>query len=413
MSIHTPKAISRSFHVTAKPVGALCNLDCTYCYYSHTDALLSHTASDRMSDELLEEFIRQYVAGQDVDSVVFCWHGGEPALMGLDFFRKVTNLQQKYAGTKRIENSFQTNGVLLDAAWCRFFKEHGFLLGLSIDGPRELHDRFRRTRNGEPTFDQVLRAARLLQEHEVSFNALTVIHSDNARHPDEVYGFLTEELGCRHLQWLPCVQRKDSRSVAYGHWDAATMPVIGSLAAKPGHSTSVVADYSVDPDVWGEFLCRTFDLWLKNGLGKVLVNWFESLVAQWMGKQATLCSLAGVCGRSLVTLERDGSLYCCDHFVYPEYRLGHLLETNSQLGDIVYSDRQRHFGCAKHKGLPDCCKQCGYHFACNGECPKNRFLRTPNGQPGLNYLCSGIKRFLAYADPYLRQIAAEVQRDIG
>ncbi len=359
----------------------------------------------RISDELLEEFIRQYIAGQEVDRVVFNWHGGEPALLGLDFFRKAIDIQRKYAGAMRVDNDLQTNGTLLDESWCRFLKEHNFRVGLSIDGPKDLHDRFRVSKGGEPTFDQVYRAVRLLQEHDVPFNALTVISSANARHPDEVYDFLVEDLGCPRLQWLPCVEPKDFCTVAPGYWDPAGMPVMGTEAARPGTADSAVTDWSVDPDDWGEFLCRTFDRWLTKGFGKVTVHWFESLVGQWMGKPALICSLAEVCGRSLVTMEMDGSVYSCDHFVYPEYRVGHLHDKNARLGDMVYSARQRRFGLNKRDTLPEYCKRCRYRFACNGECPKNRFLKTPDGQPGLNYLCSGNKRFFAHADPHLRRIA--------
>ncbi|NUN03861.1 MAG: radical SAM protein [Bryobacteraceae bacterium] len=460
--------LPRSFRAVIKPIGSLCNLECTYCYYLHKKDLLPGTTGRRITDDLLEEFIRQYLAEQDVEEVVFTWHGGEPALLGLDFYRKVVELQEKYGAGKRIKNDLQTNGVLLDDAWCEFLKEHGFLVGLSIDGPKELHDCFRRVgtgmgistvgearesstaltpgpspeagegsfdraltragetgegrldcaltsagEGGEGSFDRVYAAARRLREHGVPFNAVTVIHAVNVRHPEEVYRFLTEELGCRRVQWLPCAELKNFRRVAPGRWDTAEMPVVGSRAARPGSPESVVTDWSVDPDDWGEFLCRTFDLWMKEGLGKVLVNWFESLVGQWMGLPAQICSLGEVCGRSLIAMESDGSLYSCDRFVFPEYKLGNLCDSDRRLGDVVYSIEQREFGCKKRNTLPDYCRSCPYGFACNGECPKSRFLKTPDGQPGLNYFCSGIKRFLEYADPYLRQIAAAVQRKRG
>jgi uncharacterized protein len=363
-----------------------------------------------MSDELLEEFIRQYIASQDLEPVSFTWHGGEPTLLGLDFYRKVISLQQKHAGTKRVVNALQTNGVLLDDSWCRFFKKHEFLVGLSIDGPKHLHDQFRMTKGGEPTFDQVYRAARLLREYGIRLNTLTVVNSVNARHPDEVYRFLTEDIGSHTLQWIPCVEPKDFCTVAPGRWDAANTPMMGTPAARPGNSASVITDWSVDPDDWGEFLCQTFDLWLSRGLGTVTINWFTSLVGQWMGQPPQMCSLAEVCGRSLIAMEKDGSLYPCEHFVYPEYKLGNLLDGDLQLADIAYSAEQRRFGCKKRDALPEYCKQCSYRFACNGECPKNRFLTTPDGQPGLNYLCSGLKRFFAHADPYLRRIVAGLHR---
>ena len=420
---HQPSAApsrryARSFHVLVKPIGSACNLKCSYCYYLGKEELLgtdllgtaplNTMPAGRIDDALLEEFVRQYITAQDVDTVVFNWHGGEPALMGLDFYRRVVALQQTYAGTKQIENDFQTNGVLLDDAWCRFLKEHGFLVGLSIDGPKHLHDRMRLGQGGEPSFDRVYRAARLLQEHEVPFATLTVVSAANARHPGEVYGFLTEELGCRRLQWLPCVEPREFRTTAPGYWDTEKMPTLGSMAARPGHPTSVVTDWSVDPNDWGDFLCQTFYLWMQNGIGTVLVNWFESLVGQWMGKPAQICNLAEVCGRSLVTMDKDGSLYACDHFVYPEYRLGNLRDGN--LDEMIYSPKQEAFGLNKREGLTEYCRQCPYRFACNGECPKNRFIKTPDGEPGLNYLCPGTRRFLSYADPFLRQIADQVQR---
>jgi len=432
-----PDRSLRSFHIVTKTVGATCNLHCSYCYYLYKESLLGSSGSGhsrRISDEQLETFICQYIAGQDHDTVLFNWHGGEPALLGLDFYRKAVALQRKYADGKQIKNDFQTNGVLLDEAWCEFFKQHGFHVGLSIDGPRELHDRYRRDRGGTATFDRVFRAAQLLRQYQVPFNALTVVSAANARQPAEVYTFLTEDLGCRRLQWLPCVAHRDFETTAPGRWPLDRMPILGTTAARPGQADALVTNWSVDPDDWGEFLCRTFDLWLRDNFaaqapsppaplppgasggmqsakrrgGKVSVNWFDSFLQQWMGKPARICSLAPVCGRSLVTLETDGGLYSCDHFVYPEYRLGTLGEPGRDLVDIVYSDQQRIFGEAKHKSLPAYCRRCSYNFACNGECPKNRFLRTPDGEPGLNYLCSGIKRFLTYADPHLRQIVARL-----
>lgn len=400
--------IFQPFHVMAKPIGALCNLACTYCYYLPKKDLLQQDAmADRIADDLLEEFIRQYIVGQDADVIRFSWHGGEPTLLGLEYFRKIVELQQKHAQWKRIENSLQTNGLLLDDGWCQFFKQHDFLVGLSIDGPRHLHDIFRATRGGEPTFDRVCGAVRLLQQHEVSFNTLTVVNSLTARHPDDVYNFLVEEMGCWRIQWLPCVERKDYRTVAPGRWDTDAMPIMGTEAARPGHPTSVVTNWSVDPDALGDFLCQTFYLWMKNGLGRVLVNWFESLVSQRMGQPPEICTLADACGPSLA-LEKDGSLYACDHFVYPEYKLGHLRDADCRLGEVAYAPRRQKFGRDKRDTLPDYCLKCKYSFACNGECPKNRFIKTPDGEAGLNYLCSGIKRFLAYAEPSLDQIVDKI-----
>jgi uncharacterized protein len=403
--------LTRSFQVLVKPIGSQCNLDCAYCYYLHKKDLLHDTTASPISDELLEALIRQYIAAQESDFVGFAWHGGEPTLLDLEFYRKVVRWQQKYAGSKRIENQLQTNGLLLDEAWCEFLLENRFLVGLSIDGPKQLHDRFRVGKGSGSSFDQVYRAACLLRRYGISFNTLTVVNAVNARHPVEVYRFLTEDLGSRWLQWLPCVERNDFRTIAPGRWDTAGMPFLGSEAARPGHPASVVTDWSVDPDDWGEFLCQTFDLWLDHDLGKVFVNWFESLVGQWMRQPAQLCVLAEVCGRSLA-VEKDGSIYSCDHFVYPEYRLGNVGDKNLQLGDLVYSPEQRRFGCRKRDTLPEYCRQCRFRFACNGGCPRTRFIKTPDGQPGLNYLCSGLKRFLTHADPGLRQIVSQLHRPL-
>jgi uncharacterized protein len=388
-----------------KPVGSLCNLDCTYCYYRAKGDLLQDEMGGSMTDDLLEEFIRQYITGQDAPMVIFTWHGGEPALLGLDFYEKAVRLQQKHAGGKRIENDLQTNGLGLDDAWGRFLKRHNFLVGLSIDGPKHLHDRFRVDKGGKPTFDRVVAAAELLRRYDIVFNAMTVVNAVNADYPGEVYRFLTRELGCQRLQWLPCVERKEFRTVPPGYWDPAMMPALGSTAAKPGQRKSVVTEWSVAPEAWGDFLCETFDLWFHNDRGQVLVTWFESLAAQWSGRPPQVCALAHLCGRSPV-VEKDGSVYACDHFVYPEYKLGNLAAPGCSLGDLIYSARQRRFGCDKRDRLPKYCRQCSFRLACHGECPKNRFIKTPDGEAGLNYLCSGLKHFLAHADPYFRRIVA-------
>ncbi len=404
----------RSFRAVIKPTGSLCNLDCRYCYYLHKKDLLRGTTGHRIADDLLEEFIRQYLAEQDVEEVVFTWHGGEPALLGLDFYRKVVELQQKYGGGKRIKNDLQTNGVLLDDAWCEFLKEHEFLVGLSVDGPKELHDCFRRSARGggaeengaegngmnsvlrgEGSFDRVYAAAKRLREHGVPFNAVTVIHGVNVRHPEEVYRFLTEELGCWRVQWLPCAELKDFRTVAPGRWDTAQMPVLGSRAAKPGNPESVVTDWSVDPDEWGEFLCRTFDLWMKEGLGKVFVNWFESLVGQWMGLPAQICSLGEVCGRSLAGDGERRQPVLVRPVRVPRVPLGQPPRGGCRLGEVVYSAKQRSSAAASETR----CRTTAavpYEKAspATGSAPRAGSLKTPDGQPGLNYFCSGIQRSL-------------------
>ena len=347
--------------------------------------------------EVLEEVIRQGIVEQDADTVQFSWHGGEPTLLGLDFFRRVIELEQKYEGGKRVENDLQTNGLLLDDSWCQFLGEHGFLVGLSVNGPKHLHDRFRLTRGGESFFDRTYRAARLLKRHDVAFNTLTVVSSANVRQPDEVYNFLTDDLGCARLQWLPCVEPKDFRTVAPGHWDAPTTPVLGTSAARPGNPDSVVTDWSVDPDNWGEFLCRTFDLWLRKNLGQVLVNWFESVVAQRIGQPPE-------------NLHASVRMRAVGHRQEGRQRLRlrplHLSAVPAGQYPRASARRFRVFRAAEKFGrdkgnLPAHCWQCPYCFACYGECPENRFVKTPDGAAGLNYLCSGLRHFLAHVEPHL------------
>lgn len=384
----------RRFHVMVKPVGAACNLDCTYCFYLHKDELLPAGPSRRMSDEVLEAHIRQYIAGQDGEQVVFSWQGGEPTLMGLEFFQKVVALEARYQKPgQTIENDLQTNGTLLDDEWCRFLKQHNFLVGLSIDGPQHLHDRYRLTKGGRPTFAQVLAAAKLLHQHGVPFNTLTVVNRINAKHPLEVYRFLRREVGSTYIQFIPCVEPRDFTSVAPQKWDPAKLPVVGTPQARPGHPDSIVTEWSVDPLDWGEFLCVIWDEWLSRDFGQVLVNLFETMVAQSMGLPSQLCIFNEFCGKGLA-LERDGSLFSCDHYVYPEYRLGNILEQDE--ADLAFSPQQQQFGFAKRDTLPKMCRECPHLKLCWGECPKHRCLKTKDREPGLNYLCLGLQRFFTH-----------------
>ncbi|BBU29648.1 anaerobic sulfatase maturase [Burkholderia sp. THE68] len=397
----------RRFHVMAKPTGSACNLDCTYCFYLHKEQLLEQRRGQFMNDLTLETFIRQYIEAQDGESIVFSWQGGEPTLMGLDFFRKVVALQQKYEpAAQRIENNLQTNGTALDDDWCAFLEEHGWLVGLSIDGPRELHDIYRVSRAGKPTFDNVMRGVECLHRHSVSFNTLTVVNRVNARRPVDVYRFLTREIGSTYLQFNPCVEPNSFRQVAPQFWDEASIPVVGTARAKPGVEGSVVTDWSVDPYDWGYFLSRTFDEWYREDLGRVLVNLFETAVAQTMGLPSQLCITAPFCGKGLA-LEHDGRVYSCDHYVYPEYELSDIF--THPLNEIAFSERQKTFGFEKKASLPAYCRACSHLDLCWGECPKNRIVRTPDGEAGLNYLCPGIRRFHAHAGPRIRQIARSIQ----
>jgi len=397
------------FHAMVKPTGAICNLDCTYCYYLHKQELLSSDSKFRISDEILETHIRQYIEGQRGDEVVFSWQGGEPTLMGIDFFEKVVALEKKYQRpNQRVENDLQTNGTLLNDDWCAFLRENNFLVGLSIDGPQELHDRFRVDKGGQPTFKKVFAAAQLLQKHGVPFNTLTVVNRINAKKPLDVYRFLSRELRPRQLQFIPCVEPKVFQRVAPQKWDLAALPIQGSPTAHPGNPDSVVTDWSVDPDDWGYFLCKVWDDWYRRDYGKVHVNLFETAVAQWMGMDSQLCIYHEFCGKG-VALEHDGNLYSCDHYVYPEYRLGNILETSSSR--MVFSEAQRKFGLDKFNSLPTQCRQCRYLFACNGECPKNRVIRTGDGEPGLNYLCSGLHKFWSHIDNDAKDICRRLARE--
>jgi uncharacterized protein len=391
----------------AKPAGSACNLDCTYCFYLSKRALRDGPGSGRMPDEVLERFVQNYIGGVTADQVVFSWQGGEPTLLGLAFFEKVVALQRKHAKPgQRIENDLQTNGTLLDEDWARFLKEHRFLVGLSIDGPREIHDRYRVTKHAEPTFDAVFAAAARLRKHAVPFNTLTCVHRYNASRPLDVYRFLRREIGSTYLQFIPIVEPREFETVAPQHWEPGRMPIVGSPESRPGHPDSVVTAWSVDPDEYGYFLCKVWDEWQARDVGKVLVNFCETLVAQHMGLPSQVCVHGEFCGKG-VALEHQGDVYSCDHYVYSEYRLGSLRDQS--LDDIVFSPRQVKFGYAKSETLPAHCRQCAYLSDCWGECPKNRLLRTPTGETGLNYLCPGLKRYFAHATPAAERMAARLR----
>jgi uncharacterized protein len=403
----TDKSRAR-FHAMAKPIGSTCNLDCTYCYYLSKAALPDGPGAGRMSEEVLEEFIKKYIGAVGASEVVFSWQGGEPTLLGLDFFRRVVELQKKYAKPgQKIENDLQTNGTLITEEWCAFLKENQFLVGLSIDGPRDLHDKYRITKNGEPTFEKVYKTAKLLQRFRVPFNTLTCVSCFNARRALDVYRFLRREIGSTYMQFIPIVEYRGFETTAPQKWNSDKLPRDGDPEARPGHPDSIVTEWSVDPEDWGYFLCKTFDEWLKRDVGKVLVNHFETLVAQHMGLAPQLCVYGEFCGKG-VAVEHDGSVFACDHYVYPEYRLGNLKD--SPLGNMVFSRTQVKFGFAKNETLPQQCGKCPYLTDCWGECPKNRIIRTAAGEPGLNYLCRGFKKFFQHALPEVERIAADLQK---
>jgi uncharacterized protein len=392
----------RRVHVMVKTIGSMCNLDCTYCYYLSKADLLGKPRHWAMSDETLETFIRQYFEANNHEEVVFSWQGGEPTLLGVDFFRRVVELQKQHCPEGvRCENDLQTNGTLLDDDWCRFLYDHNFLVGLSIDGPQGLHDEYRKDQHGRGSFQRVFNAARLLRKHKVNFAALCCVNRTTAKHPLVVYRFLRDKVKAKRIQFIPIVEPVGFRDTAPQYWDPTRMPIVGTPHARPGVEGSVAEEWSVDPLDWGNFLCQVFDEWYRKDLGRIYVNYFETAVETWMGHVAPMCTLAPMCGKGLAC-ERDGSIYACDHYVYPEYRIGGI--TEKPLAEMAFSARQENFGRMKEGLLPQCCRECDYQFTCFGECPKNRFIRSESGEPGLNYLCKGWKKFFSHIDQPVRRI---------
>ena len=379
------------FQVMTKPIGPICNLDCTYCYYLEKERLYPRGENFAMSPEVLETYIREYIASQHTEEILMAWQGGEPTLLGIDFFRRVVELQRKYAGGRKVSNALQTNGTRLDADWCRFLRENRFLVGLSIDGPRNLHDTYRIDKGGKPTFERVMAALKLLKRHAVEFNTLTVVSASNVKHPLEVYDFLKKH-GSGFIQFIPLVER-----VGDGK------PLHFAPPPEPGEAEREVTRWSVPAPAFGDFLCTIFDRWVREDVGKVFVQIFDVSLSIWSSYGASLCVFQENCGRALA-MEHNGDVYSCDHFVYPKYKLGNIL--NRSLGDMVASPEQRAFGRAKSETLPAYCLRCEVRFACNGECPKHRFMKTPDGEDGLNYLCPAYKKFFAHIDAPMREMAA-------
>lgn len=395
MTVSSSMAERAAFHVMSKPIGPICNLDCKYCFYLEKQRLYPDQSNFRMRDDVLERYVRQYIEAQDVPEVNFAWQGGEPTLMGLEFFKRVVELQRQYANGKRITNALQTNGTLLDDAWCEFLREQQFLIGLSIDGPRELHDRYRLDKKGQPTFDRVMHGMGLLKKHGVDFNTLCVVNRANSQKPLDVYRFLKTE-GSGFIQFIPLVERLG------GEEGLAEPPLLKVLNPPPTSSSGSVAPWSVEPLAFGEFLCEIFDEWVRQDVGRVFVQLFDVQLGIWMGMPSTLCVFGETCG-SAVALEHNGDLYACDHYVYPRYKLGSIMDAN--LRELVDSPQQQAFGQEKRDTLPRFCRECDVRFACNGECPKHRFMRSPNGEAGVNYLCAGYKRFFHHIDPYMKTMA--------
>ncbi len=363
--------MTTAFHVMIKPCGASCNLDCRYCFYSRTGALYPDKPW-RMTPDVLDSFTRQYLESQSVPEVTFAWQGGEPTLMGMDFYRAALESQRRYRRPGLvIRNTLQTNGVLLDDAWCDFLHRHDFLVGISLDGPREMHDAFRRDKRNKSTFGSVMRGLSMLQKHRVEFNVLACVHAANASQPLEVYRFFRDTAGARFIQFIPVVER----------------------VARQSGADDAVSSRSVSGGQYGRFMIGVFDEWVRHDVGHVFVQAFDAALGAWFGTAPSMCCHAPVCGTGVV-LEHNGDVYSCDHFVNEAFLLGNIRDRH--IGELVGAEQQRHFGLAKRESLPGHCRQCEVLFACHGGCPKDRVLTTPDGEPGLNYLCAGYHAFFSH-----------------
>lgn len=391
---------ARPVYVMLKPVGSVCNLACDYCYYLEKGKFYPEVKNHILSDELLEKFIREYLECQTMPEVLFTWHGGETLMRPLSFYKRALELQRKYARGRRIDNCIQTNGTLLTDDWCRFFRENNFLVGVSIDGPQEFHDEYRRNRQGLPSFYKVMKGIELLKKHGVEYNAMAVVNDYNVEYPLEFYRFF-KEIDCRYIQFAPIVERlgqhADGTRLAAPS-ETTTAPAAAENRAATNTTPPALAPFSVDPVKWGDFLSALFDEWLKEDVGTYYIQLFDATLANWVGEQPGVCSMAPACGHAGV-MEFNGDVYSCDHYVFPAYKLGNI--RTHTLTEMMYSPRQLQFGADKRDKLPGQCKACEYLFACNGECPKNRFAFTADGEPGLNYLCAGYKRFFRHAAPYM------------
>lgn len=392
MNDNIANPFAKPLYVMLKPAGAHCNLACKYCYYLEKNKLYPTAQRHLMSDEMLEQFTREYIEAQTMNQVLFTWHGGEPLLRSIDFYRKALSLQQKYAGGRRIDNVIQTNGTLLTDEWCEFFAQDHWLVGISIDGPQPDHDHYRLTAAGKPSWKKVMQGIKLLKKHGVEWNAMAVVNAYNANHPLEFYRFFKEN-GCQFLQFTPIVERLTR------HEDGRTL---ASLADKDEISLSEAA---VAPEQWGYFLCAIFDEWVRKDVGKIFVEIFDCTLANWMGISPGICAYSKECGHAGV-MEHNGDVYSCDHFVFPEYKLGNIRDHS--LIDMLYGEQQQEFSRLKHSSLPRQCKECDMEFACHGECPKNRFMKDKYGDSGLNYLCPGYYHYHQHVAPYMDYMKQEL-----
>ena len=392
MNDNIANPFAKPLYVMLKPAGAHCNLACKYCYYLEKNKLYPTAQRHLMSDEMLELFTREYIEAQTMNQVLFTWHGGEPLLRSIDFYRKALSLQQKYAGGRRIDNVIQTNGTLLTDEWCEFFALNHWLVGISIDGPQPDHDHYRLTAAGKPSWKKVMQGIKLLKKHGVEWNAMAVVNAYNVNHPLEFYRFFKEN-GCQFLQFTPIVERLTR------HEDGRTL---ASLADKDEISLS---EASVAPEQWGYFLCAIFDEWVRKDVGKIFVEIFDCTLANWMGISPGICAYSKECGHAGV-MEHNGDVYSCDHFVFPEYKLGNIRDHS--LIDMLYGEQQQEFSRLKHSSLPRQCKECDMEFACHGECPKNRFMKDKYGDSGLNYLCPGYYHYYQHVAPYMDYMKQEL-----
>ena len=392
MNDNIANPFAKPLYVMLKPAGAHCNLACKYCYYLEKNKLYPTAQRHLMSDEMLEQFTREYIEAQTMNQVLFTWHGGEPLLRSIDFYRKALSLQQKYAGGRRIDNVIQTNGTLLTDEWCEFFAQNHWLVGISIDGPQPDHNHYRLTAAGKPSWKKVMQGIKLLKKHGVEWNAMAVVNAYNVNHPLEFYRFFKEN-GCQFLQFTPIVERLTR------HEDGRTL---ASLADKDEISLS---EASVAPEQWGYFLCAIFDEWVRKDVGKIFVEIFDCTLANWIGISPGICAYSKECGHAGV-MEHNGDVYSCDHFVFPEYKLGNIRDHS--LIDMLYGEQQQEFSRLKHSSLPRQCKECDMEFACHGECPKNRFMKDKYGDSGLNYLCPGYYHYYQHVAPYMDYMKQEL-----
>ncbi len=383
---------SKPLYVMAKSVGSHCNLACTYCYYLEKGNLYKDNPKHVMSEELLEKFTKEYIQSQTTPQVLFTWHGGETFMRPLAFYKKAMEFQRMYAGGRQIDNCIQTNGTLITEEWCHFFRENNWLVGVSIDGPQEFHDEYRRNKQGVPSFQRVMKGINMLNKFNVEWNAMAVINDFNADYPLDFYNFF-KEIGCKYIQFAPIVERitdhSDGRHLSHMNSD-------GKLA-----------DFSITAEQWGNFLCTIFDEWVRNDVGDTFIQIFDSTLANWVGEQPGVCTMAKTCGHAGV-MEFNGDVYSCDHFVFPEYKLGNIY--TKSLVEMMYCEEQQKFGHNKSDSLTKQCKACKYRFACNGECPKNRFITSKDGEPGHNYLCEGFYKFFDHVAPYMEYMKGQLEK---